>query len=162
DLAGLTSPLQTGFYARRLLGVAGATGAERELRQLETALRDRGIDLDRLNLVSELLADRMRKLEDAARQLMAEEVERRVPGRRPRGDPLARRPFAELSREEIERTAAAVRRLAEKLKSRLIRRQKSRRRGALAVRRTLRRNMAFGGVPARLVFRRRRPERPDV
>jgi uncharacterized protein with von Willebrand factor type A (vWA) domain len=30
------------------------------------------------------------------------------------------------------------------------------------VRRTLRRNLGLGGFPARLLFRRRRPERPDV
>ncbi|HEX9049041.1 MAG TPA: VWA domain-containing protein, partial [Anaeromyxobacter sp.] len=46
--------------------------------------------------------------------------------------------------------------------TRLVRRDRSRRRGALSVRRTLRRNLGLGGVPARLVFRRRRPERPDV
>src|SRR5512133_4088600 len=36
------------------------------------------------------------------------------------------------------------------------------RRGAPSVRRTLRRNLGIGGIPARLVFRPRRPERPDV
>src|SRR5690606_12186573 len=75
---------------------------------------------------------------------------------------LAERSFQELSREELERTNLAVRRLAEKLKARLVRRERDRRRGALHVRRTLRRNMGIGGVPARLVFRSRRPQRPDV
>ena len=56
----------------------------------------------------------------------------------------------------------AVRRLAERLRARLVRRERSRRRGALAVRRTLRRNLGLGGFPARLVFRQRRPERPEV
>ncbi len=36
------------------------------------------------------------------------------------------------------------------------------RRGALAVRRTLRRNLALDGLPARLCFRDRRPERTDL
>jgi uncharacterized protein with von Willebrand factor type A (vWA) domain len=55
-----------------------------------------------------------------------------------------------------------VRTLAEKLKSRLIRKQRSHRRGALNVRRTLRRNLPWGGVPMVPQFRRRRPERPEV
>jgi hypothetical protein len=74
---------------------------------------------------------------------------------------LASRPTP-LSREEVVRTETAVRRLADRLKARLVRRERSRRRGALAARRTLRKNLALGGFPARLVFRQRRPERPDV
>jgi uncharacterized protein with von Willebrand factor type A (vWA) domain len=52
--------------------------------------------------------------------------------------------------------------VAEKLKSRLVRRQRNRRRGALHVRRTIRKNLAWEAVPMRLAFRSRRPERPDV
>ena len=55
-----------------------------------------------------------------------------------------------------------MKRLAERLRDRLARRERSRRRGALNVRRTLRRNMAWGGVPARLSFRSRHRARPDV
>src|SRR6266487_284142 len=55
----------------------------------------------------------------------------------------------------------AVRRLAERLRARLAARARARR-GALHVRRTLRRNMGLGGLPARLAFRRKRPERPYV
>jgi uncharacterized protein len=44
---------------------------------------------------------------------------------------------------------------------RLVRRGRARR-GALAIRRTLRANLGAGGVPARLVFRARRPKRPEV
>jgi uncharacterized protein with von Willebrand factor type A (vWA) domain len=47
------------------------------------------------------------------------------------------------------------------LRARLASRARARR-GALHVRRTLRRNMALGGLPARLAFRRKRPERPDL
>ncbi|TMA16655.1 MAG: VWA domain-containing protein, partial [Deltaproteobacteria bacterium] len=55
-----------------------------------------------------------------------------------------------------------VRRLAERLKARLSRRRKARRKGALSVRRTLRKNLSTGGFPAKLVFRSRRAERPEV
>jgi uncharacterized protein with von Willebrand factor type A (vWA) domain len=52
--------------------------------------------------------------------------------------------------------------LAEKLKSRLTRRQRARRKGTLNARRTLRRNLTWGGVPMIPVFRDRRPQRPEV
>jgi uncharacterized protein with von Willebrand factor type A (vWA) domain len=48
------------------------------------------------------------------------------------------------------------------LKARLTRRLRSRRRGSLNVRRTLRRNLSWGGVPMVPQFRWRRPERPDL
>ena len=54
------------------------------------------------------------------------------------------------------------RRLAERPKSRLTRKRKVRRRGVLSVRRTLRKNLSTGGFPARLVFRSKRPERPEI
>jgi uncharacterized protein with von Willebrand factor type A (vWA) domain len=161
DLGGLQTPMQTGFYARRMLSGAGLSQAEMDVKALEAALRERGLDPARLAIVSSRIAERLRALEAAARRMMDVEVRQRVP-RRNRGGSLEDRPFNALSREEIERTAVAVRRLAEKLKSRLVRRQRSRRKGSLSVRRTLRRNLGWGGVPARLVFRRRRPERPDV
>jgi len=55
-----------------------------------------------------------------------------------------------------------VRRLAERLKARLSRRRKTRRKGKLSVRRTLRKNLATGGEPYHLVFRSKRPERPEI
>src|SRR5258708_24945727 len=44
DFRGLQSPLQRGFYARRLLTMAGGTAAERELQQLLQTLAARGRD----------------------------------------------------------------------------------------------------------------------
>src|SRR5256714_12080230 len=55
-----------------------------------------------------------------------------------------------------------VLRLAERLKTRLTRKRKVRRRGVLSVRRTMRKNLQTGGFPARLVFRSKRPERPEI
>src|SRR5207237_1780585 len=69
---------------------------------------------------------------------------------------------ASLTPDEVQRMRSVVRRLAERLKSRLSRRRKVRRRGKLSVRRTLRRNLATGGELYKLVFRARRPERPEI
>jgi len=72
------------------------------------------------------------------------------------------KPISTMAPEELARMRDLVKRVAEKLKSRIARRRRERRRGQLHVRRTLRRNMALGGLPARLSFRQRRPERPEV
>jgi uncharacterized protein with von Willebrand factor type A (vWA) domain len=72
------------------------------------------------------------------------------------------RNIASLTPDEVKRMRAVVRRLAERLKARLSRRRKVRRRGQLSVRRTLRKNYATGGDPYKLVFRSKRPERPEI
>lgn len=158
DFGGLESRLQQGFYARRLLSAAGLSRAERDLEEMEAALRAQGLGERGLELVSRELAQALRRVEQAARA----RVEREVRARARESSLVEDRRFLELSPEELERTAAAVRRLAERLKARLARRERSRRRGALHVRRTLRKNLSWGGVPARLAFRARRPQRPDV
>ena len=160
DFSRLESPLQQGFFSRRLLSAAGAEQGQRDLDEVQRELLARGLDTEGLELVSRHVAGAMRKVEDAARSFVAREAKARV--KRPVAGGLAERPFTNLSREELEKAALAVRRLAERLKSRLVRRQKSRRKGTLNVRRTLRRNLTWGGIPARLAFRTRRPQRPDV
>ncbi len=160
DFSALSSPAQVAFYARRLLSAAGGGALGADLGALERALRARGLAPAVVDVVAERLARVLRGIEEMARRWI--QLEQRARGERARQDLLAARSFASLSREEIARTENAVRRLAERLKARLMRRERSRRRGALAVRRTLRRNMNLEGVPARLVFRQRRPQRPDV
>jgi uncharacterized protein with von Willebrand factor type A (vWA) domain len=159
DLSRLETPLQSGFFSRRLLAGAGADGARGDLGSLEQELKARGLSAEGLEIVSRHVAEAMRKVEDAARR----EVDRQVRARLKRSaGGLADRPFHALSRAEVERAEASVRRLAERLKSRLVRKQRSHRKGSLNVRRTLRRNMPWGGVPMVPSFRSRRPERPEV
>ncbi|MBI3182276.1 MAG: VWA domain-containing protein [Myxococcales bacterium] len=159
DLARVETPLQSGFFSRRLLGAAGGESLRSDLRSLEEELRARGLSPAGLEIVSKRLSEALRRVEEASRR----EVERQVRARiRKTAEGLAERPFHALSRAELEQAQAAVRRLAEKLKTRLVRRRRSRRRGTLHVRRTLRNNLPWGGVPMVPAFRARRPERPEV
>jgi len=160
DFGRMESTLQTGFFSRRLL--AGAGGGDRmwsDLQALEAELKRRGVSAEGLEIVSKKLSDALRKVEEAARKEVANQGRARL--RKSEGG-LAERNLQTLSRAEVEQMEGAVRKLAEKLKTRLIRKQRSRRKGALNVRRTLRRNMSWGGVPMIPVFRTRRPERPEV
>jgi uncharacterized protein len=159
DFSQLQSPLQSGFFARRLLAAAGGDRLQSDIEALEAELARRGLSAQGLELVSKRLAAALRSVEDAARR----EVERQGKARIRRSDgPLAERSLQTLSRAELAQAESAVRRLAERLKARLVQRERSRRKGALNVRRTLRRNMVWGGVPMVPRFRSRRPERPEV
>lgn len=160
DFAALEAGTQLGFYGRRLLGEAGGRGLAGELDSIEAALRASGIDAARMELVATRLRRALQVVEDAARRYA--EVERQARAERRRDDAFGRQSLAALSRVEIARAELAVRQLADRLEDRLARRERSRRRGALDVRRTLRASLSCGGVPLKLAFRARRRDRPDL
>jgi len=160
DFAALRAQSQLGFYSRRLLAGAGGAGLSGELEAVGRALRGAVLDPARAEGVSERLREALARVEEAARSYAELERRARAAGR---GEEELWRPgLAAISRQDIVRTEAAVRRLAERLKDRLARRERSRRRGALDVRRTLRGNLSFGAIPMRLSFRSRRRDRPDL
>jgi len=161
DFRGLQSPLQRGFYARRLLQAAGGTKAEAELRQLLAALKAGGVDPGALDLASRQIDKTLKALEEAARRVAEKEQKARDPEQKA-DKSLLHRSLSSLTPDEVQRMRSVVRRLAERLKTRLSRRRKVRRRGKLSVRRTLRKNLSTGGEPYQLVFRARRRERPEI
>ena len=161
DFRGLQSPLQRNFYARRVAHAAGATQAEADLKALLDRLARQGFDTNGLEVVSRRTSHTLRELEEAAKRVAERELQARDPERRAQGD-LVFRNLNSLTPSEVEKMRTLVRRLAERLKARLSRRRKARRRGQLSVRRTLRKNLVNGGIPAQLIFRTKRPERPDI
>jgi uncharacterized protein len=161
DFRGLQSPLQRGFYARRLLAAAGATQAEKELQQLLASLKEKGMDPEAVELLSRKASHTLQALEEAARRVAEREQKARDPEEKG-AQSLMQRNIQSLTPDEVKRMRAVVRRLAERLKARLSRRRKVRRRGQLNVRRTLRKNYATGGDPYKLVFRKKHPERPEI
>lgn len=159
DFSRIQNALQTGFYSRRLLTAAGAEGMRSDLESIGRELSARGLGGRGLEVVSKHLAGALRKVEDAARL----EVQRQSNARlRKAGVGVGDKPLHTLSRQEVDVAQRSVRALAEKLKARLVRRQRSRRKGQLNPRRTLRKNLTAGGVPMVPQFRARRPQRPDV
>ena len=159
DLSQMRSTMQTGFFSRRLLVAAGIDQARSQLKGFEDELARRGLSPEGVEIVSRQVAEALRKVEDAARREVKRQADARI--RKPTGG-MVDKPLHQLSSAEVNQMQTAVRTLAEKLKARLIRRQRSKRRGALNVRRTLRRNLPWGGVPMVPLFRSRRPERPEV
>jgi uncharacterized protein len=75
---------------------------------------------------------------------------------------LSEKSFYYLSEDEIRRMQEAVTKLARRLKNVVSIRRKRARRGRFDPSATLRRNLQYGGVPFRVVFDRRRKEKPQV
>jgi len=159
DFAALSSAGAAGFQGRRLLAAAGGAALREDLDRLGQALRARGLSPAGLQAVGGALERALRKVEEAARAWAEREGEARTLRRR---EEARRGTLTPVTADELARVEVAVRRLARRLQGRLARRDRSRRRGVLAVHRTLRRNLGLGGVPARLAFRRRAPRRPEV
>ena len=66
------------------------------------------------------------------------------------------------STTELRQMRQAVRPLARKLASRVSQQRRRHQRGRVDMRRTIRRSLAYGGVPMDVALRRRRPGKPDV
>lgn len=148
------------FVVRRLTAAAGGDQLEADEARAREALAGSGLDPGTLDALSGALREAFAGVEAAARAWAEAELRAHAPLRPPDALPGAGAPRP--SPAEQAQVEAAVRRLARRLQARLVRRDRSRRRGALSVRATFRRNLGLGGWPARLLFRRRRPERPEL
>ena len=75
---------------------------------------------------------------------------------------LADTPLLRAGPDDLVALRAAVRPLAARLATRLGRKARRRGRGALDMRRTLRRSIGSGGVPLDVILKRRHPSKPDL
>ncbi|MGW1894773.1 vWA domain-containing protein [Streptomyces sp. NPDC002004] len=117
-----------------------------------------------------LLDDEIRRRIEAFRGQVVTEARRRVAERRG-VDEIARRAIAPTAdrvdflfagRAQLAELRRAVQPLARKLATRLAARRRRAARGTIDLRRTLRGSLSTGGVPIRLVLRKRRPVRPEL
>jgi hypothetical protein len=75
---------------------------------------------------------------------------------------LAGKSFSSLTDPEIEEMRAVVGRLVQRLRTKMALLERRRRRGRLDVRRSLRRNLQYGGVPLELVFKARKRKKTQI
>ena len=159
DYTRIQNALQTGFYSRRLVTAAGSEAMRSDLEGLARSLSGGGMSARGQELVNEHLAQSLRRIEDAARVEVRRQSDARLKKASIGVEDKALHTF---SKKEVELAQRAVRALAEKLKARMLRRQRSKRKGQLNPRKTLRENLTTGGVPMVPYFKPRRPKRPDV
>lgn len=163
DFRGLKSPLQRESYARRVGSEAGIAEVRDAFRGLLSAMSQRGFEPTVVKRVSLRLHDATEALEEAARRAAQWQQQAREPQANSKSqNDRMHRAWASLRNDELVVMRSAVTQMADKLKVKIASKRRERRRGQLNVRRTLRRNMDLGGVPARLSFRKRRPQRPEI
>jgi len=145
---------QRGIFSTRILE---SLGIER--------LRD---DLDALTATSPAEAERLAAALGALRENVREVVNQalllygREESENLRHEILRNAPLARLERRQLEQMKVLIRAIARRLRERYSKPRKRQRRGHLDIRRTLRRNAAWGGVPFLTSWKRRHRDRPKI
>jgi hypothetical protein len=145
---------QRGIFSTRILNLLGI---ER--------LRD---DLDALTSTNPAEAERLAAALTALRENVGEVVSQalvlygREESENLRNEILRNAPLARLERRQVEQMKALIRAIARRLRERYSKPRKRQRRGHLDIRRTLRRNAAWGGVPFLTSWKRRHRDRPQI
>jgi len=153
-LSGIRYFTQRGLFSARILDTMGIA-----------RLRD---DLDNLIASNPALAERLQAATDALRENVREAVSQalllygREEAENLRNEILRNAPLSRIEPRQIEQMRALIRQIARRLQERYSKPRKRQRRGHLDVRRTLRRNAAWGGVPFLTAWKRRKRDRPKI
>lgn len=145
---------QRGIFSGRILE---RMGIER--------LRD---DLENLQATDPGLAERLQNALDGLRGTVRETVAQalmlygREEAENLRNEILRNAPLARIEPRQIEQMRHLIRQIARRLRERYSKPRKRQRRGHLDVRRTIRRNAAWGGVPFLTAWKRRHRDRPKI
>jgi uncharacterized protein with von Willebrand factor type A (vWA) domain len=125
-------------------------------------------DLEALNAGNPAFAERLSALTDGLRENVRDAVSQalllygREEAENLRNEILRNAPLARIEPRQIEQMRALIRQIARRLRERYSKPRKRQRRGHLDVRRTLRRNAAWGSVPFLTAWKRRHRDRPKI
>lgn len=128
-------------------------------------LRD---DLDRLKAddpaQAERLAAALDGLRDSVREMVAQALllYGREEAENLRHEVLRNAPMMRLERRQVEQMKELIRAIARRLRERYSKPRKRQRRGHLDVRRTIRRNAAWGNIPFLTAWKRRHRDKPQI
>ena len=149
---------QRNLYARRILDRMGLRALEREIEVLRQAGTPQGLGR------AQFLDGRIEALRDLVRDFVERNLLLFARGdtERFREELLKSARLSNLERRDLERMRILVRQMAKKLAARYAKTRRRRLRGQLDTRRTLRRNMGWGGIPFVTVWKQKRIEKPRV
>jgi uncharacterized protein with von Willebrand factor type A (vWA) domain len=153
-LSGIRYFTQRGLFSSRMLE---SMGMQR--------LRD---DLDALSESNPALAERLQAATEGMRETVRDAVAQalalygREEAQNLRHDVLRNAPLSRIDPRQVDEMRALIRQIARRLRERYAKPRKRQRRGHLDVRRTLRRNAAWGGVPFLTAWKRRHRDKPKI
>jgi uncharacterized protein with von Willebrand factor type A (vWA) domain len=146
---------QKNLYTRQILDRMGLRDLEQSLEEL----RSRGADAD-----AQALAERIERLWDSVRDFVERALLLYAKGETEqfRERMLKSTRLENIDHNQHDRMRVLVRKMARRLATRYAVKRRKRSRGQLDVRRTLRRNMGWGGVPFITEWKQKRIDKPRV
>src|SRR5256886_3191447 len=145
---------QRGIFSGRILD---QMGIQRLRDDLDTLTASNPPLAERLAAVTEGLRDSVRETVSQALLLYGREEAENL-----RNEILRNAPLSRIEPRQVDEMRALIRKIARRLRERYSKPRKRQRRGHLDVRRTLRRNAAWGGVPFLTAWKRRHRDRPKI
>lgn len=147
---------QKNLYARRILERMGLRAVEREIEAKRATPQGQG--------QADVLEGKVEALRDAVRDYVERQLVLYAKGETEkfREELLKSARLSNLERRDLDRMRVLVRQMAKKLAARYSKPKRRRLRGQLDTRRTIRRNMGWGGVPFITVWKQKRIEKPRV
>jgi uncharacterized protein with von Willebrand factor type A (vWA) domain len=145
---------QRGLFSARILD---ELGIQRLRDDLDDLLASNPALAERLAMATERLRDDVRDTVSQALLLYGREEAENL-----RAEILRNAPMARLELRQVEQMRALIRKIARRLRERYSKPRKRPRRGHLDVRRTIRRNAAWGGVPFLTAWKRKHRDKPRI
>ena len=161
---GANRASQEGQISHSLAQSLGLAGLLQEIEAFRDRLGALGLDPQELEEIRRYLEQRLRDLAALVKQAARQEVEKRDVQRREsqRMQALGEKNFYYLTEDDMRRMREAVTKLAQRLKNVIAIRRRRSRRGRFDLKRTLRKNLQYGGIPFDVHFAQRRKEKPQV
>lgn len=149
---------QTAFFVRRMLENLGVEGLEKRLTE-KTLDRSKKAQAE-----AKVLMDARSFMQKQARAYVDQRYELfgKSATENFMNDVVANREISQIGLRDMERMKALVARMAKRLAVRHSVRRRKRNRGQLDIRRTMRANAAFDGVPFELVWKHKKKDRPKI
>ena len=149
---------QKNLYARRILDKMGLRQVERDMEALRQSGTPEGLGR------AQFLEGRVEQLRDSVRDFVERNLLLFATGETEkfREELLKSARLSNLERRDLDRMRVLVRQMAKKLAARYAKTRRRRLRGQLDIRRTMRRNMGWGGIPFITVWKQKRIEKPRV
>jgi uncharacterized protein with von Willebrand factor type A (vWA) domain len=160
NLKDIRLPMQSGYFFTKMSGMLSGMGLDRELSDFVDLLRERGYlenGMGEQN-VRGLFDARITDIKDLIRSEIKKEQEKHRNPKKDQAvpDTVGERNFSELSEQEIEDMRDTVKALVRKIKDTLAIRERRVKRGRFDIKRTIRKSLQYGGVPIRVIFKKKK------
>ncbi|MFC0238866.1 vWA domain-containing protein [Rhodopseudomonas telluris] len=154
ELSNIRYFTQRGLFQTRMMDALGIGRLRDDLDALKGA---NPAEAEKLAAALDGLRDSVREMVSQALVLYGREETENL-----RNEILRNAPLARLERRQVEQMKALIRAIARRLRERYSKPRKRQRRGHLDVRRTIRKNAAWGSVPFLTAWKRRHRDRPKI